>query len=331
MSHNLEEQLISESYDYNFFQSVHLIESYLVKQGSSNSFRSSMRNRELIQFKTDNSISFPGNDVVSVEKDPKSGGYTLSLSFMGLYGVSSPLPSYFTEPLNRGREEFAPLRKFLDIFSHRVYSLFYQSWKKYRYQIQYNPKRPDDYSKALYTLIGRTAQTTHAPESPAYRKEMARLSLSKQVFQRVRSSANLKRTLQHYFAFPKVAVRQFAPKEINNPAPCTIGHSRAILGGSVLGSKIIDRTGAFQVDIGPLSHTQFQRFLPDSTGELGVLRGEVKKLVEDFLDAPLEYGITVALDHTDTECMKEETTLGSGALGWNTWLGLPNEEITLNL
>ncbi|MGL1959606.1 MAG: type VI secretion system baseplate subunit TssG, partial [Colwellia sp.] len=178
MSYDLEQKIIDAPYDYNFFQAAHLIERYLV-DSKNRSFRYAGNQNGALVFQTDNSIAFPGSDVVSIKKNSQSGAYTLNLSFMGLYGVSSPLPSYFTEPLNRGREEFEPLRKFLDIFSHRIYSLFYQTWKKYRYQIQINAQSIDDYSKALFSLTGLGFRSNHAPTSKEYKQEMATVPLAK--------------------------------------------------------------------------------------------------------------------------------------------------------
>ena len=98
-----------------------------------------MRFRPLLSF------AFPATDVERVERVGDGDGtrppYRVTVNFLGLYGESSPLPAFLTEELMADDPEDSPRRDFLDLFHHRLVSLFYRCWQKYRHQVQYRPRR----------------------------------------------------------------------------------------------------------------------------------------------------------------------------------------------
>ena len=87
---------------------------------------------------------------------------------MGLTGPSGVLPRHYSELLYKiqrdakGLEKHA-LRDWLDCFNHRLVSLFYRAWEKYRFTIpfergEYNGPEPDPFTNSLYCLIGLGAR-----------------------------------------------------------------------------------------------------------------------------------------------------------------------------
>ena len=74
---------------------------------------------------------------------------------MGLTGPLGVLPHAYTELLlDRIRQKDTALRDFLDLFHHRIISLFYQAWEKYRFTIAYERGERDRFSHHLLDLIG---------------------------------------------------------------------------------------------------------------------------------------------------------------------------------
>jgi len=75
------------------------------------------------------SLSFPSNDVINIEQNGDI--YTITITFFGLYGASSPLPTFYTEELITERNnEKSIKRDFVDIFNKRIYEFYFNSWLK---------------------------------------------------------------------------------------------------------------------------------------------------------------------------------------------------------
>ena len=59
----------------------------------------------------------------------------MMVNFMGLTGPAGVLPLYYTELIignGCAAERSTRCASFFDIFNHRMISLFYQAWEKYR-------------------------------------------------------------------------------------------------------------------------------------------------------------------------------------------------------
>lgn len=82
----------------------------------------------------------------------------MTTTFLGLYGTTSPLPPFYTEDLIAQEEGEEVVRSFLDLFHHRLLSLFYRSWVKYRYHIQFEPSGEDPFSQRMLAFLGLGAK-----------------------------------------------------------------------------------------------------------------------------------------------------------------------------
>lgn len=318
---DLKRFFLEEGAHLNFFQASWLLERLYPRMGRSgtgNDLRT-----EAIRYETLNTLGFPASDVAAIlpplslqgQAEANSSGkdappldlatlppmekllevgrgpLRMVVTFMGLYGVSSPLPSYFVDPITLRKVEYFELKKFLDIFSHRIYSLYYRGWKKYRHFAQFRPDLPDDYTLRLLALTGQwprrkgrieTIKSLQAggsggvarkpsgwgmdlgtmPEGPpAY--NLRRIPFARFLGNRVRSAKGLQQLLRGYFGFPRVRVHQFVPAWVDIPVLTRLGSDETRLGQSTrLGERMEDRLQRFTVEIGPLSRDWFERFLP---------------------------------------------------------------------
>ena len=83
------------------------------------------------------------------------GPGAMRVNFMGLTGPSGVLPLVYSElVIDRLRERDRTLRDFLDIFNHRMISLFYQAWEKYRFFVPYERGERDRFSHHVLALLG---------------------------------------------------------------------------------------------------------------------------------------------------------------------------------
>src|SRR5260370_14930783 len=79
----------------------------------------------------------------------------MALKFIGPTGTTGALTSAYTEfTLERIRAKAPTLAVFFDIFNHRILSLFYQAWEKYRLAVAYERDQDDPVSNHLLALIG---------------------------------------------------------------------------------------------------------------------------------------------------------------------------------
>ena len=114
--------LLKQGHGFSFFQALRLLrrcggageESPGDREGADRSLR----------IRPDLSLGFPASDVARIEETPGGpAGYRVTVSFLGLYGASSPLPTFYTEDLiDEMLADSTTTRDFLDIFHHQLIS-----------------------------------------------------------------------------------------------------------------------------------------------------------------------------------------------------------------
>ena len=158
---------------YNFFQATRLLKRLQAERGLIGSDLPA--SEEGIRFLVSNSLIFPNRDLTRIQKwrHPVTDKtiFEVEATFLGLHGASSPLPSNFLHEFAQGGKDDNTRKEFFDFFHHRLLSLFYRSWEKYRYFVVYNPlhvppERPkkgqksteigreDDVTRRIFALLG---------------------------------------------------------------------------------------------------------------------------------------------------------------------------------
>ena len=101
-------------------------------------------------------MGFPVSELKSVEYDEEdeSKPPRIRTTFMGMYGVDSPLPTAYLDDITQRREGHEALQGFLDIFSHRILTQYYRIWRKYSYPATFEPGGTDSISQSLLGLVG---------------------------------------------------------------------------------------------------------------------------------------------------------------------------------
>ncbi|EMO5719758.1 type VI secretion system baseplate subunit TssG [Enterobacter bugandensis] len=101
-------------------------------------------------------MGFPVSELKTVEydEDDVSKPPLIRTTFMGMYGVDSPLPTAYLDDITQRREGHEALQGFLDIFSHRILTQFYRIWRKYSYPATFEPGGTDSISQSLLGLVG---------------------------------------------------------------------------------------------------------------------------------------------------------------------------------
>lgn len=112
--------------------------------------------QELVRFRTSQHLGFAGQDVVEAKVRRSPDGplrSELMVDSLGLTGARSALPFHYTEMVLSQVKSRAPaLRDFLDLFNHRLLSLFYRSWEKTQPAVHQERNEEDVFSNILRSL-----------------------------------------------------------------------------------------------------------------------------------------------------------------------------------
>jgi type VI secretion system protein ImpH len=316
----LAESLIPKATRSSFFQLVRLLERCF--QGAARVGYGGPASAEVLRFRPDTSLAFPASDVSGLDAVPAPGEGTerfrITTTFLGLYGSSSPLPSFYSEEILQTDEEQDRIRDFLDLFHHRLLSLFYRCWSKYRYHVQFEYGEADPLTPRLYSLIGLgtplSRRETGLPEP------LRLLQFVGLIHQQPHSASALESILGEYFDGLPVEVEPCTGRwiRIRRSQLASLGARNCRLNTDcTLGRRVYARTGSFRIRIGPVAYEQFLGFLPDR-GSHRILRS----LVDYFNTDRFEFDIAFRVTRPPRlRLSSSKDPEHSGArLGWTSWL-----------
>ena len=128
-------QLLSEGYRFNFFQAVRLLELWEADRAPVG--HDAAPQREAVRFGTHASVEFPASQIDDIlPASDETHPARMTVNFFGLAGPMGALPLHYTEiVLERLARKDRVLLEFLDLFNHRLLSLFYRAWEKYQFWI----------------------------------------------------------------------------------------------------------------------------------------------------------------------------------------------------
>ncbi len=324
--------LLRDPRKFSFYGAVHLLETANPEAAPVGYL--GPPSRECLRLRPSVSMSFPEADLEEVETIEVDGKNLtrLTTTFLGLYGVTSPIPLFYAEELLRdvldapeGQEPAT--RAFLDIIHHRLLSLLYRCWKKYRYLYQKDTEGRDPLTRHLLCLVGLDHGTGSSAESRAH---LRLLSLAGLITQQPRSAAGLEAFLRGLLGHVPLQVEQCTPSWMEIPADqhTVLGRSRAILGEeTVAGQRILSAGNHFTLRLGPLSREEFRKFLPCGPGFALVVG-----LGRFFVGLALEFTVELVLKRDQAGPLPLGKT-GMGRLGWDAWLfsRQPEEELHVKL
>jgi type VI secretion system protein ImpH len=247
----------------------------------------------------------------------------MTVAFMGLTGLLGVLPRHYTELLlERMRRKDEGLRDFLDLFNHRLISLFYRAWEKYRFPIAYEravskAEGEDRFTRQLFDLIGLG---TKGLRGRLEVEDEPLLFYAGLLAQHPRSASALEGLLRDYFEVPVTAtqfVGQWLPLSQANRSRLGWGEANNALGESaVAGKRVWDQQAKFRLQLGPLSFTEFCQFLPSGDGFRTLVAITRFSAGEEF-----DFDVQLNLRAAEVPwCRLGGNGEHAVRLGWSTWL-----------
>jgi type VI secretion system protein ImpH len=308
----LERALRREPTAFGFFQAVRLLERLQRDRAPVGHYADPAD--EVVRFSVNPAISFPPSEIHALEL-PSDGPARMSVNFFGLTGAQSVLPYHYSLLVaERLRARDGALAGFLDLFHHRLLSLFYRAWERHQVAVAYE-KGQDSLRAHLLDLVGMGLDS-----------QQERLDVPDDVLAyyagllgpEPRSALALEQLVADFFGVP-VEVEQFVggwyPLETGDQ--CSVGEevgASTRLGlGAVVGDEVWDHQMRVRIRIGPLARSQFDTFLPGGSAH-EPLRALVRFFSHDQFD--FEIQLVLARDEVPGCILGDEDQ----PLGLSTWI-----------
>jgi type VI secretion system protein ImpH len=316
MTSDIEAMLREEPYSFGFFQAVRLLERLYPDRQPVGKFASPTL--EVVRFGVHTSLTFPPSEIRTIRWED---GFPpqMIVNFMGLTGPSGVLPDYYTELIaSRAREGDRAMRDFLDIFNHRLISLFYRAWAKHHFSVAFDSADSDRFSMQLLSLIG---MGTPGLQERQEIKEDSFIYYAGLLARHARSASDLKQIIADYFEIP-AEIEEFAGSwcRLDETIQTCLGEmdsDSSVLGfGAVVGDEVWLDDSSVRIILGPLPRERYLQFLP---GERGYK--ELAALTRFFRGDELDFEIRLLLIPGDAPGFELGAT-GTSAprLGWFSWL-----------
>jgi len=273
---------------------------------------------EVVRFSVHQSVAFPASEIQAMDW-PEGKAPRMQVNFFGLTGPLGVLPIAYTEMmLERAKARDHAPREFFDVFNHRMISLFYQAWEKYRFGIGYERHERDRMAEYLLDLIG--LGTGGLLQRQANTDESL-LFYSGLLSRRVRPALGLEQMLSDYFDVP-VEVDQFAgnwyrvSKDTQTLFADGKSQSECLGFGALVGDEIWDEQAGVRVRIGPLPLARYLDFLPE-----GSSYDSLRSMIRFYFNDELDFQVQLVLKREDTPaCELGNQDPAAPRLGWVTWV-----------
>ena len=299
---SLGERFRREPWAFDFWQAVRILHGEASLQaGNEAEVAASSPDLEPFRFASHVSQNFPASDVQAITDDGKP---CLSVNFLGLAGAHGPMPPPITELiLERHRIGDTVLKDFLDLFNHRLVSLFYRATEPMRPGVgpAVDPAETE-FAEYLFAVAGLLTEGLKKPEH-------ARLLPHAVPLANVRKTAlGLEKIVSERFGV-KAVVEEFHGRwlTVDKRDRTKLGTANHRLGETaMLGKRFWDQTAGIVLRLEKVTPAQYREFLPHP---VGTRRQELLEFVRFYAGDDLHCEIRL-------ERPKSVNRLGETLLGW---------------
>jgi type VI secretion system protein ImpH len=306
------ERLAKEPFSFDFFRAVRLLEASAPDAPPLG--RSLLPRDDPVRFGQTPSLSFAPSTMESVTlRDGKAPKFRVN--FFGLFGPNGPLPLHITEHA-RDRVLNAhdqTLVGFLDVFHHRLLSLFYRAWAVNQKAVDMDRPAKARFVTYFGSLLGLGTEGLRDRDAVP---DWAKLYYSGRLVAQARNADGLQAIVEEFFGV-RTRIQTFSGQWLQLPtgSTCRLGESResgALGRTTIVGARMWDCQMKFRLRLGPMRLADLHRLLPN-----GDSFHRLKVWILNYLNRELCWDAQLVL-------LKEEvpaTALGkAGQLGWTTWL-----------
>lgn len=304
---------MDEAYSFEFFQAVRLLER--ISNERKTVGKTALPHEEIVRFRSRITLDFPSSEVHEIREKEDGSAPEMLVNFMGSIGASGVLPIHYTElALDRVRRGDTALWSFLDIFTHRSISMFYQAWAKYRFPVGYERGR-DEFTGYLFDFAGLG---TNGLRGRMHLEDETLLPYAGLIAQKPHSASAIENILDDYFGI-RSNIHQFFGQwiDLEKSDHSSLGRVGSTLGvTSIIGTRIWDQQSKFRLKLGPLTFNKFLAFLPN-----GSAHKALKSIVKFMVGYEFDFDVQLVLQKKEVPGTVLTTrALRKPMLGWTSFL-----------
>ncbi|CAM2011510.1 type VI secretion system baseplate subunit TssG [Acanthopleuribacter pedis] len=279
-------------------------------------------NREVVRFRGRVDFGFPGAQVDQLEATGAAVGegpaYVLTSRVLTLLGRFGPMPSVYSERIMRRLSEGDEAgREFLDVFHHRLVTLWIKICKAIQPELNAVPAAESDYLRQLFAFAGLGLDSFKDPFGPVDTALLGGVGLPT----RVRIPAeDLARLVRFHFGVT-CRVKPFVggPLTVSREdrAVLSARHGARLGCSGALGKRAWDCNSRFAVCLENLSLARLADFCPGGADYAALVR-----LLRFHSGADLDFRLELQIAPLQPRGALLTASEGTGgaALGWNTLL-----------
>jgi type VI secretion system protein ImpH len=323
-AHDLKHELESSAQRFDFFEAMRLIEAWnphMPRLGAG-----LKAEQDPVRLAQDPEMDFAASSLARFTRGQHD---TLAVNFMGLFGPNGPLPLHLTEfARERLRHHHDPtFARFVDIFHHRMISLFYRAWANSRPTVSYDRPESDRFSFYVGALLGIGGPAFAQRDALADRAKYFYASHFAGQSQHPEGLRAIIKDVLQLAVRIKEFVGEWMPIQISEQTRLGWSADLASLGQSaVIGQSVWSCQHKFRLVLGPMSRAQYLDLLPG-----GVALAQLAAIVRNYVGDEYVWDAQLLLE---TDEVPEELVLGrstqeaaalsmngTAQLGWSMWLG----------
>ncbi len=246
------------------------------------------------------------------------------LSF-GVFGPNGALPLHLTEYVRERLHNHADSSPadFIDVFHHRLISLFYRAWADAQPIVQLDQPGLDKFSFYAGAMVGMGLEGSWQRDSL---EDSSKLYAAGHLVRLTRNPEGLECVLSHYFQTP-VELDEFVQTwiqidEQEQTRLSGFGMNNQLGVNAIAGSRVQDVQSKFRITMGAMPLKLFVSFLPPHRNNR-----KLRDWVRDYIGIELDWDVQLLLAADEVP----QTQLGGSArLGWTSWLGQRNSTLAAN-
>lgn len=304
-------ELQQAPYKYDFYTAMRLLEC--IFDDAPRLGRSARLKEEPVRLSQEPSLKFAPTAIAGFELT-ENRRHQLSVHFFGLCGPNGALPLHLTEYIRdriRHHDDTA-FAAFLDIFHHRLLTLFYRAWADSQPTVNFDRPDSDRFAVYLGAVFGLGTPATRERDALP---DLAKLAYAGRLACQTRHPEGLQAMIADFFKLP-VKIDEFLGAWVELPEYCRFGlgdqPDSATLGvACTLGSHVWDCQQKFRITIGPVGWDDFQRMLPGGDSMQRLIA-----LVRNYIGDELLWELNLVLKQEETPSWQ----LGEGQLGQSLWM-----------